>query len=142
MKRRKNWTKCLIVILSILLITPTIFADPLTRADVDSAIDSEELYPGSEVREFLYTMIDATDQEIQETAETAATTAARPLLVEIAGLDATIEVLEDDLEARPWILVGSAIIVLALGGTIGYLIGGTIEAVRFADKLSQILLNL
>lgn len=142
MKQKRNWIKCLIMTLSILLIIPTTFADPLTRAEVDSAIDSEELFPGSEVREFLYTVIEETERELQETAEEAAATAARPLLVEVAGLEATVEVLEDDLEARPWILVGSALIVLALGGTIGYLIGGTIEAVRFADKLSQILSSL
>ena len=134
--------RCLTVTLSILLTIPTIFAAPLTRAEVDSAIDSEELFPGSEVREFLYTMIEETDKALEETAEEAAATAARPLLVDIAGRDATIEVLEDQLEARPWILIGSGIAVLSLGGVIGYMIGGILEAVRFGDRLSAILEKL
>jgi len=122
MKLGKSSRLCLIVISSTLLIIPTTFADPLTREEVDSAIDSEELYPGSAVRAFLYEMIDATTEELQETAEEAAATAARPLLVEIAGLEARVEVLEEWVQAETWERILEIGLGILAGGAAGYLI--------------------
>jgi len=124
MKLGKSSRLCLTVMLSILLIMPTTFADPLTRDEVDSVIDSEELYPGSAVREFLYVMIEETETALQETAEEAAATAARPLLVEIAGLEARVEVLEEWIQAETWERILEIALGVLAGGAIGVIIGG------------------
>ncbi len=135
MKHGKNWRLCLIVILLIALIMPTTFADPLTREEIEAEIDSELHYPGSAVREFAFEIVTIYETEIKATAEKAAATAARPLLTEISGLEAEVDVLREWIDSEPWIRFAIGGVALIVGGAIGYGLGYWITATRLGREL-------
>jgi hypothetical protein len=94
--RRKGYSlrKCLIALWLTASLTPAMCESPPSweelKQQVNSEIEPTMLYPGSAVQAFALDLIEAgeiaIDQAAKDGGEAAAAEAARPLLVEIAGL--------------------------------------------------------
>ena len=102
--------RCLMMILLMVLLMPTIYATPTESpkepsiAELYSAIDPGLYYPGSVVREFAEKIFREADRMImmayQQGKIDGAAQAGTPLLVEIDGLRAWKEGAEDKLNSR------------------------------------------
>ncbi|KKM94584.1 hypothetical protein LCGC14_1196830 [marine sediment metagenome] len=125
-----NWKKCLIVTLLICLITPMTFGqqEGLERLKelIASTIQPNRLYPGLAVREFSLGIVEAAYLAImttsEEIAEDAAAEAARPLLVEIDGLEAWKKGAQTRINQNNLVLFLSAAGAFGIGLLFGVLV--------------------
>ena len=92
----------------------------LSEAEIASMLGPEELYSGSEIAMWLVTdLLPEMRAEIAETSKASAAEAARPLLVEIAGLTAE----RDSALQALAVARGRVFIVGVVAATAGVLLG-------------------
>ena len=84
----RRWT---LLMLLICLITPMTFGQLLTPEEIDSMIQPEMLYQGSDVRDALKEIIAAAQAEIKRASEEAVRAAVAPLLGKIEEQDIIIK---------------------------------------------------
>lgn len=66
-----TWQKCLMLILLISMAIANLPAELLTKAEVDSLIEPEKYYQGSEVATLIYNILNACEEEITIAVEEA-----------------------------------------------------------------------